>query len=240
VADMTQFTGWITLAMTPIHREGAPALRRQGQQSLRDYLEALLSAVATDPGDSFISRLLRGSPGGPSDVLDLVVELVFAGYLTTAGLIVNACRAVLLTEDARDRIARHPVTGEVVDEMMRFDGPAFRGSLRFAAEDVATPAGTIPRGGLISVMFAATNRDPDVYHQPDRLCFTRAGEPEHLGFSHGAHKCWGAPVARMEVAETLTQLFRAFPRLRLEEDPHALAWTQVGNSRSCARLVVAG
>ncbi|MFF1612062.1 hypothetical protein ACFVYA_30115 [Amycolatopsis sp. NPDC058278] len=45
----------------------------------------------------------------------------------------NACRAVLLTEGARERIAGHPVTGEVVDELMRFDGPAFRGSLRHGA-----------------------------------------------------------------------------------------------------------
>ncbi|MFF1612061.1 hypothetical protein ACFVYA_30110 [Amycolatopsis sp. NPDC058278] len=46
----------------------------EGKQ-LRDYLEALLSAVAAEPGDSFISRLVHGSPGRPGDG----VELVFAG-----------------------------------------------------------------------------------------------------------------------------------------------------------------
>lgn len=247
VVDMAPFTGWITAAMTPIHRDGAPEARRRGQASLRTYLAELIATVAREPRpDAFVGRLVAGYEFGSAprstdphdDVLDLMVELVFAGYLTTAGLIVNAFRAVLLDGDARRRLAEGPIAGGEVDELMRFDGPAFRGSLRFAADDVDTPAGTIPRGGLISVMFAATNRDADVYRDPGRLCFTRSGEPEHLGFSHGVHKCWGAPVARAEVAETLTQVLRAFPRIALAEDPASIEWTQVGNSRSCARLMV--
>ena len=37
----------------------------------------------------------------------------------------------------------------------------------------------------------------------------------HLAFGHGAHRCIGAELARMELRTVLPALFQRFPRLEL-------------------------
>ena len=43
----------------------------------------------------------------------------------------------------------------------------------------------------------------------------------HLAFGVGVHFCLGAPLARMELVESVTALFAAYPDLALAGDPRA-------------------
>ncbi|GGO00923.1 cytochrome P450 [Microbispora bryophytorum] len=45
---------------------------------------------------------------------------------------------------------------------------------------------------------------------------------DHLAFGYGAHFCLGAPLARLEVAEALRQLFERFPAMSLAVPAAAL------------------
>ena len=53
---------------------------------------------------------------------------------------------------------------------------------------------------------------------PDRLDLARRDNP-HISFSAGIHYCIGAPLARMELAASLTALLRKAPTLRLAAEP---------------------
>jgi cytochrome P450 len=57
-------------------------------------------------------------------------------------------------------------------------------------------------GELVSLGFAAANRDPRVFEQPDECVIDRAPN-RHVAFGHGPHTCIGAPLARMELAVVL-------------------------------------
>ena len=72
---------------------------------------------------------------------------------------------------------------------------------------------TIPRGAMVMPLLGSANHDPAV--NPGAARLHEVGEnPRHLAFGHGVHFCLGAPLARMELAESLAVLLGRFPGLR--------------------------
>jgi cytochrome P450 PksS len=69
---------------------------------------------------------------------------------------------------------------------------------------------TIPAREFILLSSAAANRDPAKFPDPDHFDIRRDTRG-HLGFSHGAHRCLGAELGRLEVATALGALLTAFP-----------------------------
>jgi cytochrome P450 len=120
-----------------------------------------------------------------------------AGNVTTTALIGNAALA----------LANH--------QAIRYDGPS-QATFRTTTTAVSMHGVEIPAGAKIALVWAAANRDPDVFAEPDSFIVTRNPNP-HIGFGHGVHHCIGAPLARLEasvVAEVLIQRFS-----RLSPDP---------------------
>ncbi|GIF46437.1 cytochrome P450 [Asanoa ferruginea] len=242
--DSVAFGGWINDVMTPRHRPGANAIRMAADQAVRDYLAALIAA-RTGGGDDLTSRLVDRWRADPeqitaAELTNMLYELILAGYLTTAGLIVNGLLALLDHPTQWRRWRSEPdLRPGAVEELLRYDGPAFSGSSRFATEDIEVGEVTIPAGGVVSVMFAATNRDPRAFPDPDQLVLHRPNAQQHLGFSHGIHLCWGAPIARLETWIALGALADAFESVELAVDRAEVSWGSVGNSRSPVALPVA-
>src|SRR5262249_31208034 len=134
-----------------------------------------------------------------AELTNMLYELILAGYMTTAGLIVNGTLALLDNPSQLDLFRCKPEAREAaVEELLRFHGPAFCGSLRFATQNTVLADVPIPAGSLVSVMFAAANRDERAFPEPDQLDLTRENASAHMGFSRGIHLCWGAPIARLE------------------------------------------
>jgi cytochrome P450 len=70
----------------------------------------------------------------------------------------------------------------------------------------------------VALQFASANRDPAVFADPDRLDLARDPNP-HISFGLGIHFCLGAPLARIELAESMGALLRLAPGLALAEEP---------------------
>ncbi|MFC8148016.1 cytochrome P450, partial [Streptomyces paradoxus] len=76
----------------------------------------------------------------------------------------------------------------------------------------------IPRGAEVALLFGSANHDPAVFADPDRLDLARRDNP-HISFSAGIHYCIGAPLARIELAASMTSLLERAPTLRLAAEP---------------------
>jgi hypothetical protein len=70
------------------------------------------------------------------------------------------------------------------------------------------------------IAFAAANRDPRRWENPETFDLNRAKLKEHLSFGRGAHVCAGAPLARVEVRVILEKFLAYTSHIDLAEEKH--------------------
>ncbi|MEU0086246.1 cytochrome P450 [Streptomyces sp. NPDC006274] len=192
--------------------------------ALYESLNRLIAAKRAEPGDDMTSLLIAardeegdGSTLTDDELRDTLLLMISAGYETTVNVIDQAVTA-LLTDPAQLAHLRSGRTDwdSVVEETLRHEPAVKHLPLRFALTDIPLPDGRmIARGEAILASYAAANRHPDWHGETaDRFDVTRPTK-EHLAFGHGVHFCLGAPLARLEVATALQQLFERFPEIGL-------------------------
>ena len=78
---------------------------------------------------------------------------------------------------------------------------------RWATADIEIGGTRIPAGSAVFLVWAAANRDPRQFENPDRFDPMRT-DNEHLGFGSGIHTCFGGPLARLEINIALEVFLR--------------------------------
>jgi unspecific monooxygenase len=174
---------------------------------------------AREPRDDLVSDLVAAQDGEArlteDEVVASAVLLLNAGHEASVNVFGNGLVA-LLAAGAR------PAPDEVmtcVEEMLRFDS-ALQLFERTATEAVDLAGVRLEPGQKVAALLGAANRDPLVFVEPDTFRPDRDPNP-HLAFGAGLHFCVGAPLARMELAESLGLLLERFPDLRLAGDPES-------------------
>jgi len=176
-----------------------------------DLVRTLADHRRRQPADDLISDLVA-TELTEDEVVAAVVLLLNAGHEASVNVFGNGLVAML-----RRGLRPGPDVSACVEEMLRFD-PALHLFERTATEDVEVGGVVVERGQKIAALLGAANRDPDVFARPDEFDVARDPNP-HLAFGVGVHFCLGAPLARMELAESLVALVTAHPGLRLAGDP---------------------
>ncbi|WP_373143292.1 cytochrome P450 [Mycobacterium marinum] len=204
---------------------GSPEQRQRGEQAIadvREYIIDLTAVLRRQPGDNMLSRWIHddGPEGRMStaEIADTGVLLLIAGHETTVNLIANGMLTLARHPELIDRLRRQPdLIISMVEELLRYEPPA-QITPRTTLADVTISGVTIPQGAKVYLAIAAGNRDPQRFINPDRFVPDRA-DNQHLGFGHGIHACFGAPMARLETQIALTALVRRLEAPRLAEDP---------------------
>ncbi|GAA4843953.1 cytochrome P450 [Kitasatospora terrestris] len=220
-SDHDRITGWAGLVaralLDPFPDEAQAAELDAEFAEFHVYVEELCAARAADPGDDLISRLTVARAEGRLDTEELLafVVMLFANGLETltSGLAVAAFQ-LLTTPGLSERLRAEPAAAEAVfDEAQRLGSPV-RASARALTRDVRAGDTLIPGGSVAMLLYAAANRDPRRYPDPDRFDPDRA-DRHHLAFGHGPHHCLGAPLSLMAGAAVLRGLAAADAERRL-------------------------
>ncbi|MFJ8040552.1 cytochrome P450 [Kitasatospora sp. NPDC096147] len=180
-------------------------------EEFRAYVEELCAARAAAPGDDLISRLTVARAEGrldDEDLLAFVVMLLANGLETLTSGLALAVWQLLNSPDLAELIRNRPERAEAVfDEAQRLGSPV-RASARALTRDVVLGDTVIPAGRVALMLYAAANRDPRRFADPDTFDPDRA-ETRHLAFGHGPHHCLGAPLSLMAGAAVLRGLAEA-------------------------------
>lgn len=203
------------------------------------YLEGMLVALRAHPADNLLSRLAQGAPEegmSDEDIAALAMNLFFAGFETTEGLIGNLVTALVGNPDQLDLLRRRPeLAAAAVEEALRYDSSVQKQS-RVAAEDLEILGQTIRRGDYVHFVIGAANRDPARFARPDAFEIDRA-DAANVSFGHGIHFCLGAPLARLEARIAIVRLLERMPALTIR--PPGPRYPELFAIRKPLALVVA-
>jgi cytochrome P450 len=174
-------------------------------------------AVAMDYSHTRAARPVYGTLT-EDELIGTCVLLLNAGHEATVNATGNGWWALFREPGELARLRDDPaLIPSAVEELMRYDTPAPMFE-RWVLEDIEVAGVTIPRGQEVALQFASANRDPEVFTDPDRLDLGRDPNP-HITFGLGVHYCLGAPLARIELAESYGALLRLAPGIRLLDEP---------------------
>lgn len=190
---------------------------------------ALLEGHSGDPlavldDDVLTSLLLAESDDGErfsnEQLLPLLLLLLVGGNETTTSLIGNLVRRLLET-GLWSQVAGDPSLWDAaIEESLRFDPPVL-GLFRTARGDQRLHGVEIPDQAKVHGLFAAANRDPAAWTEPDSFRLDRSATEaaKHLSFGAGIWFCPGAAVARLEARMVLELLAEKLEGLRLDGPP---------------------
>ncbi|MEU3948952.1 cytochrome P450 [Streptomyces sp. NPDC029526] len=187
-----------------------------------EYLRELIAERRKNPGDDLVSGLIAAHDEDDrlteQEMISTCVLLLNAGHEATVNSTVNGWWALFRNPGQLAALrADHSLVPRAVEELMRYDTP-LQLFERWVLDEIEIDGQVIPRGAEIAMLFGSANHDPAVFTDPDRLDLTRADNP-HISFSAGIHYCIGAPLARIELAASMTALLEKAPGLRLAAEP---------------------
>jgi beta-dihydromenaquinone-9 omega-hydroxylase len=224
--DQPQFVEWsdemVAGAFVPLTRHGLKLSARTAAATaaMRRSLDPLIAQRRRNPGDDLISMM---TPADAEDVLTddeifwSAAMLIGAGSETTTNLLSGLLLTLAQQPDLYARLREHPeLIPAAIEEQLRFVAPV-QGFYRTATRDYIVGANTIPAGARVLLLFAAANRDPRHYDDPETFNLDR-NPADHLAFGGGVHYCLGVPLTRLEGARVFSQLLPRVEAIRLAGD----------------------
>lgn len=124
-------------------------------------------------------------------------QSLVVGMVAPPLLIGAICNHLSKDQELQTQLRSDPsLISAAAEEFIRLYTP-YRGFARTASRTVSLHGREINPGDPITISYAAANRDPSVFSNPDQFILNRENLTSHLGFGRGRHRCAGMPLARM-------------------------------------------
>ncbi len=208
-------------------------------ENMLDYFRNAIRDQARHPRPGLVQSLMNAEVDGArlteEEVIANLIVTMVGGQETTTNLIGNGLVSLLRNPDQLDLLKNDSsILSSAIEELLRYESPS-QHTARLAPDDMVLGGKRIKKRQAVIAVFAAANRDPERFADPDTLDLRRP-DNRHVAFAWGAHYCFGAPLARMEGQIAFETLLRRLPNLRLE--PRELAWRENMGLRGLKSLEV--
>jgi cytochrome P450 len=141
-----------------------------------------------------------------------------AGNDSTKATYCSGMRALLENPDQKQLLLDDPsLVPSAVEEALRMF-PAFAHFSRTTTRETELNGQKIGKGEKVAMWYVSSNRDEDVFEDPDRFDVTR--NPEHQAFGAGGrHFCLGTALARLELRILIEETLKRYPDIALDGTP---------------------
>ncbi len=192
---------------------------------LVELMNQLSAERTANPTGDLTSQLIHNGLGEddmltPDEIASFFILLAVAGNDTTRTAISHGVNLLHDNPDQRDawRADLEGLTPSAVEEIVRVASPVTF-MRRTATHDVEISGRQFHEGDKIALLYAAANRDPRVFTDPERFDIRRDPNP-HVGYGGpGPHFCLGAHLARREISVAFRQILTRLPDLEVVGDP---------------------
>ncbi len=187
--------------------------------------QAMVAERRETPTDDLTSVLVHSEIDGERltdhEIVMGFFLLVAAGNDSTKATYTSAMRALLEDREQMQKLLddRSLIPAAVEEALRMF--PAFAHFRRTATRDTEISGQPIAEGDKVVMWYVSTNRDEDVYENPDHFDVLR--NPEHQAFGAGGrHYCLGTALARLELNILLEETLERMPAMELAGEPRAV------------------
>ncbi|WP_205698579.1 cytochrome P450 [Conexibacter sp. SYSU D00693] len=210
-----------------------PQIRTQWDDTMGEihdvvtYINAVREQRVEDPGNDLLTALINAEVGGDKlddlEIATFFVLLLAAGNDSTRATYCATMLALIKDPEQRQLlIDDRSLIPNAVEEGLRCF-PAFGFMGRAATRDVELHGQTIREGDRVLLWYIASNRDPELFDDPERFDVTREGLDRHQAFGAGGrHFCLGAALARLELRIWIEETLDRFPDLVLDGQPERI------------------
>ena len=155
--------------------------------------------------------------------------MISAGHDSTTSALGIAILHVAASAEIQARLRRDPaLIPSAIDEFMRRETPV-QAMVRYAVRDVELGGRSIRAGDPVELVWAAANRDPAAFEDPDG-CVIERSPNKHLVFGVGIHKCIGMPLALLELRVVLEEMLARTESIALAGTVVRTSWPRWGMS----------
>jgi cytochrome P450 len=185
--------------------------------ALKSYFEKLIVERKKNPGQDYVSILLRAQPmSGLSDdeLISQLIMMLVAGQVTTTDQINNIMFFLATKSELQSELRKNPaLIPNALEELKRID-PAVTFIFRVARAETKILNHDVKPGDVIFISTHCINRDLPEAECPDEIRLER--KAQHFAYGHGPHYCLGAKLGRLEIRLLFEEILRSVPEFRLD------------------------
>jgi cytochrome P450 len=218
--DHTRWREWIVWVHGFVHErvvDPEGSMNKILTMATQIFTEITLSRDTGRPG--LMTELINAEQDGrkltDADLINTVFLLILGGMDTTAGLTGNSLLRIAADDALRQEIIADPsVLDRGTEEFLRHGSPTI-GLSRRVAKDAVFHGRQMKQGERVLLMYAAGNRDPRMFDDPETLDLARPNN-RHMSFALGVHRCLGSNLARSMFKVMITELLTRAPDLNVD------------------------
>ena len=212
-----------------VDRLGGMVPKERELQCAREVVEfqhaikAQMDLRRANPTDDLLSDLVHAQIDGErplddGELLSIVQQLLVAGNETTTATLAEGIILLARNPSELAKAQADPkIIPNMVEEMLRL-ASASSGIWRVMKADAELGGVTLPAGAMVMMRYAAANRDPERYDEPDRFLADRANARTHLAFGRGIHMCVGNMLSRKEMTVAFEELMPRISGITLTDE----------------------
>ncbi len=192
------------------------------------YMKGLIDDRRANGGNDLLTDLVEARIEGETPLIDpeimsLMQQFMVAGNETTTSTLAGGLLQLIRNPDqmAKAKAAaggRDPkVIGNLVEEALRYETPT-AGMWRIVKQDTELGGMAIPAGSVVQLRYAAANRDPSRFPDPDTFDIERTNARTHLSFGKGPHMCVGNMLSRKEMLVAFDELLERLDNFAVADE----------------------
>jgi cytochrome P450 len=214
------------------------ALAKEANAVLNALVKEFSDSRRAAPRDDFMTRVatepIEGKMFSDDEIGNLLQGILIAGHHTTTSAMSSLFRRILTEPGLKQQLLDDPdLIRPAIEETLRIHTP-----LHMFARTTQCPVTVsdveIPDHSKVMLNWAAANRDPEAFENPDEFRLDRSPNP-HVAFGFGVHTCVGAQLARIELQVVTRELLRLVPDIELAAEPPEYRFSG-GNLASLSEL----